>query len=282
MRDIFRHVSTANGMVHRLSNNDTEDRIFAIPLNTTFDARSLLAANAYSYIDIQGLQEIYEGAFFKDATGDMLYYFAGYNGTAQEPTNQLTTFNVTSSTLATVDVSGGDFNYGLREGGLWTTTEDTTLGLSFFAGGIAPTPPGMVMFDSNTLSWTNTTIDASLSESQYGHMVFTRFGANGTLIVIGGYDKNRNTTDGLFYSLRSMTNIAVYDIASSTWFNVTATGQVPAGRANFCAAVSAAPDYSRYVSESHMLMTELTIYHSVNIMIYGGYTEDLYRGWEQV
>ncbi|KAF3924017.1 hypothetical protein ABW21_db0205111 [Orbilia brochopaga] len=58
---------------------------------------------------------------------------------------------------------------------------------------------------------------------------------------------------------RSMTDIFVYDIDSSKWYTVKATGghsgdDIPDGRLNFCAGVSAAPDDT-----------------SFQITIYGGY-----------
>jgi hypothetical protein len=57
-----------------------------------------------------------------------------------------------------------------------------------------------------------------------------------------------------------MDRIMVYDIESSTWFNVTAsTGQSIDKRVDFCSVVSAAPDDS-----------------SFNIVIYGGW--NLYEG----
>ena len=48
--------------------------------------------------------------------------------------------------------------------------------------------------------------------------------------------------------------IGVYDIASRTWYNVTAQGDIPGNRTAFCTAVSAAPDDS-----------------SMQITVYGGW-----------
>jgi hypothetical protein len=49
---------------------------------------------------------------------------------------------------------------------------------------------------------------------------------------------------GWSYDLRDMRQIAVYDVASKTWYNVTAEGDIPANRSAFCTSISAAPDDS--------------------------------------
>ena len=45
--------------------------------------------------------------------------------------------------------------------------------------------------------------------------------------------------------------ISVYDIASGSWFVVTATGGIPPGRRQFCVVVSAAPDLSSFQVTIH-------------------------------
>jgi len=57
-----------------------------------------------------------------------------------------------------------------------------------------------------------------------------------------------------------MRQISVYDVASSTWYNVTAEGDIPMNRSAFCTAISAAPDDS-----------------SMQITMYGGY--NLFAGY---
>ena len=164
------------------------------------------------------------------------------------PSSQMITFNTTSSTWGSVQVSGGELNSGHRDGGLFATSDQTTEGTGYYAGGGQDRYPGLVSFDSKTVSWTNQTADESISASFRGQMLFTRFGQNGSLIVIGGFNQDFNTSspdNGTFFALRPMTDIGVYDIASGTWSNVTASGEIPDRRANYCSAVSAAPDYSR-------------------------------------
>lgn len=195
-----------------------------------------------------GSQQIYEGAFFSDSSANTLYSFAGFDDPSSTLNSQLSAFDITSNTWDSVNVAGGDFNRGLRGGALTATSAD---GKGFFTGGDDEIP-GLIAFDSKTMSWKNETSENVVSSSFRGAMVSTHFGADGTLVVIGGYFKDTNilTITGPSFAMRDMSNIGVYDVASATWFNVTATGDIPANRANFCAAVSAAEDYSRYVEKN--------------------------------
>ena len=44
----------------------------------------------------------------------------------------------------------------------------------------------------------------------------------------------------------SLSQVSVYDIESSSWYAVTASGDIPEDRGQFCAVVSASPDSSSY------------------------------------
>lgn len=44
----------------------------------------------------------------------------------------------------------------------------------------------------------------------------------------------------------SLSQISVYDIESSSWYAVTASGDIPEDRGQFCAVVSASPDESSF------------------------------------
>lgn len=220
-----------------------EATLYAIPLNQTFDARGHLAANAYRTYPSPGTQQLDEGAFFTDVSADTIYSFAGLSDISSTLYSQMSAFNITSNTWSSANVAGGDFNKGRREGALKASTAD---GMGFFTGGYDDIF-GMVVFDSKTMSWKNETSNRATSLSVRGQMVSTGYGNNGTLITIGGYyrDTNVSTESGPNFELRDMSTIGVYDVSSSTWYNVTSTGDIPEDRANFCAAVSAAPDYSR-------------------------------------
>ncbi|KAI9692393.1 MAG: hypothetical protein M1822_006624 [Bathelium mastoideum] len=104
------------------------------------------------------------------------------------------------------------------------------------------------------LAWTKAQGSPPLLD--YATLQYVRAGSNGILVALGGTDPASHTqfTESSLNDYRDMSEILVYDIASSTWFNVTAMGDIPTARIEFCSGVSAAPDSS-----------------SFQITIYGGY-----------
>ena len=50
---------------------------------------------------------------------------------------------------------------------------------------------------------------------------------------------------------RSFSEIFIYDIFSNTWYQQTATGDLPDPRTEFCAGVSSAPDDSSFQVTIH-------------------------------
>ncbi|KAI5838807.1 hypothetical protein DFP73DRAFT_563252 [Morchella snyderi] len=84
-------------------------------------------------------------------------------------------------------------------------------------------------------------------------------GSKGILVLLGGGYKNSSANEMDWKGdLISMSNIGIFDINSiavgGTWYNQTATGDVPSPRIDFCMVIVSAPDKS-----SH------------NIFIYGGW-----------
>ncbi len=71
--------------------------------------------------------------------------------------------------------------------------------------------------------------------------------------------------DNFDYDQILMNKLSVYDIHNSAWYTVDASGDIPGNRTNFCAAVSAAPDYS-----------------SFQVTVYGGWDLTSYRNNEEV
>lgn len=67
------------------------------------------------------------------------------------------------------------------------------------------------------------------------------WGPAGILLGLAG-----GVVDGDTSTVTEMTNIDVYDIASSTWYKQTTTGTSPTPRVNACAVVFAAPDGSSF------------------------------------
>lgn len=64
-----------------------------------------------------------------------------------------------------------------------------------------------------------------------------------------------------------MSKIGVYDIASDTWYNVTASGDIPPWRSAACTSVSAAPDDSSF---------QITMYGGKDLFSNGTGFEDMY------
>ena len=148
--------------------------------------------------------------------------------------------------------AGGPFNKLSRGQSMFATTRSTGEGLGFIAGGTDWTP-GMVTFnasDPKSLSWTNTTDNIPFFRGPATEHV--RFGDKGVLVSVGGSGNFNNSFQ------RDMSQIQVYDIESGQWFQVTADGDVPSTRSQFCSGLSSAPDDSSF---------QMTVYGG-----YNGYT----------
>ena len=95
-------------------------------------------------------------------------------------------------------------------------------------------------------------------------------GKLGVLLIIGGSDtsyKGTQYAEGWDWDDVPMYEISVFDIDSNTFYNVTATGDVPIiSRVNFCHAVSRSPDSSSF---------QITVYSGWNLAE-GQDTEDVY------
>ena len=73
---------------------------------------------------------------------------------------------------------------------------------------------------------------------------FVRYGSQGILVAIGGAEAE--PLHAMPYTYRSMANVQVYDVASQTWFEIIATGDIPPGRMGPCSGIAAAPDDSSF------------------------------------
>lgn len=80
---------------------------------------------------------------------------------------------------------------------------------------------------------------AAFTERADGVLVFVPgWGTSGVLIGLAGGTASDFTDD--------MSQLDVYDIASSTWYHQTTTGTAPGVRVNPCAVVASAPDASSF------------------------------------
>ncbi|KAI9794944.1 MAG: hypothetical protein M1833_007318 [Piccolia ochrophora] len=201
-----------------------------------------------------------------------LYLYNGWRDQDMAADNVLPAYNVSSKTWSASTISGGNFQFGNRGGGLSVSVPAT--GQAFFLGGdFNLAVPGMVrvdLSDASDPSWTNETKGNGSQGDPVpnilaGEMVYLPVGEAGALVTFGGYDKS--LPKNIFWKDIPMNQISLYDVASSTWYQVNATGvdgNIPSHRAEFCAAVSRAPDDS-----------------SFQVTMYGGY-QLATQGFEEV
>jgi hypothetical protein len=109
---------------------------------------------------------------------------------------------------------------------------------------------GLLVFDgsdANNLKWTNQTADAPIIDT--GIMVYIPLSKEGVLIAFAGADTTETSSvfsDNCCYGTVSMATINIYNIASSTWYSVTATSSIPPQRILPYSVVSASPDMSSF------------------------------------
>ena len=191
------------------------------------------------------------------ADNTTLYFY----NPASTTSDTIWSYNVSTSTWKDVPVASASSNPPAPSTGGWTS--DPVTGRSFYLG----TPdsalarrdiasPGLQMLDTSTSTptWTSETPGSPLLSA--AQMVYVRSGEAGVLVAFGGVDPNDHSefNSDTLGTYRDMSQIFIFDIASQTWYNTTATGDVPVGRINMCAGVSSAPDDT-----------------SFQILIYGGY-----------
>ncbi len=225
-----------------------EQRLYSIPLNNSFPVDGPLPSNNYvqTYSPKQwGAQ----GAFFQNADETMLYSFGGYIDAKQPPHNALNAYNISSGEWSNITVSGGNYNYDPRGASSHSISTGSSEALGFVTGGWDDLG-GMIRFNASDPAnpqWRNET-NNNPPLSLEGGMEFIRLGPRGSLINFGGYNKDYVNTKlkGWSYDRRPMDQINAYDIDSATWYNVTASGDVPSDRSAFCTVVSSAPDDSSF------------------------------------
>ncbi|KAF2490734.1 hypothetical protein BU16DRAFT_565668 [Lophium mytilinum] len=143
--------------------------------------------------------------------------------------------------------------------GAGTTIDD--LGYGFYYGGWMnnQTVPGwngaplatsnLIKYDMNTNTWTNNTGPDSMGRAE-GVMSYLPASDGGMLVYFGGVTDPYQ--DGTVVGA-NMSEIHLFDVASSKWYTQNATGEIPDMRRKFCAGVTWADDHSSY-----------------NIYLYGG------------
>ncbi|PGG98138.1 hypothetical protein AJ79_08961 [Helicocarpus griseus UAMH5409] len=226
-------------------------QLYWVDLNTTFNVEGAIPPNVLHSTDIPSSAP-YEsgGAFF--AAGNTVFIYAGLMGNSRY--DWMWSYNAKDGTWSRAQVDGGKLNVDHRFAGLSAVAPESNL--SFFTGGWDKPITGTVVFnatDAADTKWTNVTRvegDDAVGSPRIanGGMDYLRLGKQGVLVAFGGYDISKNGTNQTEtdHDLRPMDKINVFDIDSSTWYEIEATGEIPEARSAFCTAVSAAPDDSSF------------------------------------
>ncbi|GAW25850.1 putative kelch repeat protein [Rosellinia necatrix] len=197
------------------------------------------------------------GAFFYDHT--TLYAYGALAGPeAGATTDKLWAFDTAADNWTLAEVWGGGMHHGDNVEGVHAS--DPASGASFYTGGSGIAYNGAA---NGTLVFSTKNSGAQPPEWDFkpasaagvqgpnilkGAMVHVRRGRAGVLLAFGGYQTAyQGTRPEIFYwDQRPFSEIFVYDISSNTWYQQTATGDLPDPRTEFCAAVSSAPDDSSF------------------------------------
>ncbi|KAI9875995.1 MAG: hypothetical protein M1830_007583, partial [Pleopsidium flavum] len=241
--------------------NGAERKLYALDLTSSFPVDSCIAGSSLQQSRAPADSNWNAtGVFFLDANETLLYTFGGFQKSGPH-TDALPLYNTTSQSWSTVTVPGESLNWGDRDDSMFASSLGSNQGLSFIEGGY-PTDiandaqnstPGLITFNASNpanLSWYNSTESSNTPHTLGASMQYVRYGQSGLLVGLGGYTLSG---PGGFIFIK-FDQIMVYDIHSSTWHTVTASGAIPSPRDQFCTVVSQAPDDS-----------------SFNIVMYGGY-----------
>ena len=227
-----------------------EQRLYSLNLSTSFPVNGFLKDTFLHSTESSMTQYLGGGAFFTDVNQTTLYSMAGNPNNATDGINSLNAYDVQHDSWSPVSPSGNAALNKLDRGaGMFATTESTGLGLGFLAGGI-DWVPGMTIFDASdtsNVSWTNAT--GGIPFFWGPATEYVRFGTKGVLVVVGGYASTEKKEQ------RDMSAIQIYDIDSQQWFQVSATGDIPVQRSDFCSSLGSAADDSSF---------QMTIYGGAN------------------
>ncbi|KAK8189974.1 uncharacterized protein BKA78DRAFT_146639 [Phyllosticta capitalensis] len=196
------------------------------------------------------------GVFFHDHTN--MYAYGGFVGDAIKGTNNsLWSYNTTSDSWALAPLDSGTIVFGDNTEGI--AASDPATGRSWFTGGWRVDFEGannlMIVLDTNNSD--TLTLDSKSNQglsTLKGVMVYLRKGESGVLVSFGGddtIDSYQDSSGVTYWNERDMSSIWLYDISSGVWYNVTAEGDIPPPRTEFCAGLSAAADDSSFQITIH-------------------------------
>ncbi|KAI9793855.1 MAG: hypothetical protein M1816_007107 [Peltula sp. TS41687] len=126
--------------------------------------------------------------------------------------------------------------------------------------GLVPTP-GMLSYNMSSGVWAN---NSATDFSTYGTAILGQmqyvpnFGEQGLFVVVGGQTANRVSWQDRGSNLLPFRNIYIYDPASASWHNQTASGSIPNPRDRFCSVGVQGENgtYEVFIYGGHVAPTE--------------------------
>jgi hypothetical protein len=146
----------------------------------------------------------------------------------------------TSSFAPLSRVDGATFGSGDGQGYALGGFEDVSTDEDFAQDEAVFSPPGMVIFDTKSKQWTNSSLSAvsPLGTAQAGATQYVpSYGPEGLLLMIGGlYTTTFSGTAQDYPSQQffSLNNISIYDPSEQQWHWQTADGEVPGPVRSHC------------------------------------------------
>ena len=186
-----------------------------------------------------------------DQSAKTLYRYGGFPytnvaGTYSQslwslPIDDSTELASTQWSEKTVTGTDGLSSDGRAPGGAAFTSSNTT----FYAlGGSSATTwqvpvQGLLEFDNAGSSWKNQS-SVGATSTGYWTMAAAAFGSNygskGYLMFVGGTASETAPGYTTTTNLIDMSLVSLYDIATGTWYQQTASGDIPKARSSFCYA----------------------------------------------
>ncbi|EED11581.1 conserved hypothetical protein [Talaromyces stipitatus ATCC 10500] len=274
-----------NGTVQ--NDGNFEGSLFRLDLSQTFNSITTNLTSLFSRVPQNSSLDYIDGVMWATNTDELVLYgglLRPSNSTLEPGSRSFYGYSINSTSILHqpgfyyAEVPDNMTRYVTNGAGVSAPSER----LGFYFGGMrgydwgpisnddgsaaysANTLISVVLEDTDTQHWTNQTLPENIPSRANAVVEWLPVSHSGILVVIGGVSipsviftngltdaqkLQNNNTDSRF-----MQEVAIYDIASKTWYSQNTTGDIPSARALFCSVYASAADNS-----SH------------NIYIYGGY-----------
>ncbi|KAK6533997.1 hypothetical protein TWF281_005337 [Arthrobotrys megalospora] len=188
------------------------------------------------------------GALWADSINKRLFLYGGRFTDSSPSPFELWSYDAIYDTWAafneTRDTSGALIDVPRLYNG--ASAVDEAAGMAYYFGGWISSESeygyegrdvavaGLLVYDMVNNNWDNQTFDRGMGRRAEGVLLYVPLGDGGWLISFGGV---RVSEDGERTAV-PMSEITIYNIASSRWYTQTATGKIPESRSLFCAGVA--------------------------------------------